>query len=90
MNVKKIILTSINKYEQEEKNKTHFIRGITKEIRESRIEDENNIKEHLLNNNIINSENENNNKSFGDDLDNKKIEKKKYVELNDMKENNDN
>jgi NhaP-type Na+/H+ or K+/H+ antiporter len=90
MNVKKIILTSINKYEQEEKNKTHFIRGITKENRESRIEDENNIKEHLLNNNIINSENENNNKSFGDDLDNKKIEKKKYVELNDMKENNDN
>ena len=90
MNVKKIILTSINKYEQEEKNKTHFIRGITKGIRESRIEDENNIKEHLLNNNIINSENENNNKSFGDDLDNKKIEKKKYVELNDMKENNDN
>ena len=90
MNVKKIILTSINKYEQEEKNKTHFIRGITKENRESRIEDENNIKEHLLNNNIINSENENNNKSFGDDLDNKKKEKKKYVELNDMKENNDN
>ena len=90
MNVKKIILTSINKYEQEEKNKTHFIRGVTKGIRESRIEDENNIKEHLLNNNIINSENENNNKSFGDDLDNKKIEKKKYVELNDMKENNDN
>ena len=90
MNVKKIILTSINKYEQEEKNKTHFIRGITKGIRESRIEDENNIKEHLLNNNIINSENENNNKSFGNDLDNKKIEKKKYVELNDMKENNDN
>jgi NhaP-type Na+/H+ or K+/H+ antiporter len=90
MNVKKIILTSINKYEQEEKNKTHFIRGITKEIRESRIEDENNIKEHLLNNNIMNSENENNNKSFGDDLDNKKKEKKKYVELNDMKENNDN
>ena len=92
MNVKKIILTSISKYEKEEKNKTHFIRGQTKEIKNSRIEDENNIKEHLLNNNLINSENinenENNNNSFGDDINNKKSEKKKYVELNNMEENN--
>ena len=92
MNVKKIILTSISKYEKEEKNKTHFIRGQTKETKNSRIEDENNIKEHLLNNNLINSENinenENNNNSFGDDINNKKSEKKKYVELNNMEENN--
>ena len=92
MNVKKIILTSISKYEKEEKNKTHFIRGQTKEIKNSRIEDENNIKEHLLNNNLINSENinenENNNNSFGDDINNKKSEKKKYIELNNMEENN--
>jgi len=94
MNVKRIILTSINKYEQEEKNKTHFIRGVTKEIKDTRIEDENNIKEKLLNNNLINSENinninnEKNNDSFGDDLDNKKSEKKKYVELNDIQEKN--
>ena len=94
MNVKRIILTSINKYEQEEKNKTHFIRGVTKEIKDTRIEDENNIKEKLLNNNLTNSENinninnEKNNDSFGDDLDNKKSEKKKYVELNDIQEKN--
>ena len=94
MNVKKIILTSISKYEQEEKNKTHFIRGQTKEIKNSGIEDENNIKEHLLNNNLINSENidindnKDNNKSFGDDINNKKSSKKKYVELNNMEENN--
>ena len=92
MNVKKIILTSISKYEKEEKNKTHFIRGQTKETKNSRIEDENNIKEHLLNNNLINSENinenENNNNSFGDDINNKKSSKKKYVELNNMEENN--
>jgi len=94
MNVKKIILTSISKYEKEEKNKIHFIRGQTKENKNSRIEDENNIKEHLLNNNLINSENinenenENNNKSFGDDINNKKSTKKKYVELNNMDENN--
>ena len=92
MNVKKIILTSISKYEKEEKNKTHFIRGQTKETKNSRIEDENNIKEHLLNNNLINSENinenENNNNSFGDDINNKKSEKKKYIELNNMEENN--
>ena len=93
MNVKKIILTSISKYEKEEKNKIHFIRGQTKE-NNSQIEDENNIKEHLLNNNLINSENinenenENNNKSFGDDINNKKSTKKKYVELNNMDENN--
>ena len=90
MNVKKIILTSISKYEKEEKNKTHFIRGQTKEIKEN----ENNIKENLLdNNNLINSENnndmnENNNENLGDDINNKKSEKKKYVELSDMKENN--
>ena len=94
MNVKKIILTSISKYEKEEKNKIHFIRGQTKENKNSQIEDENNIKEHLLNNNLINSENinenenENNNKSFGDDINNKKSTKKKYVELNNMDENN--
>ena len=92
MNVKKIILTSISKYEKEEKNKIHFIRGQTKENKNSQIEDENNIKEHLLNNNLINSENinenENNNNSFGDDINNKKSEKKKYVELNNMEENN--
>ena len=94
MNVKKIILSSISKYEQEEKNKTHFIRGQTKEIKNNKLEDENNIKEHLLNNNLINSENTNineneiNNKSFGDDIDNKKSQKKKYVELNDMEEKN--
>ena len=94
MNVKKIILSSISKYEQEEKNKTHFIRGQTKEIKNNKLEDENNIKEHLLNNNLINSENTNineneiNNKSFGEDIDNKKSQKKKYVELNDMEEKN--
>ena len=94
MNVKKIILTSINKYEQEEKNKAHFIRGVTKEIKDTRIEDENNIKENLLNNNLINSENinninnEKNNDSSGDDLNNKKSEKKKYVELSDIQEKN--
>ena len=90
MVIKKIILTSISKYEKEEKNKTHFIRGQTKEIKEN----ENNIKENLLdNNNLINSENnndmnENNNENLGDDINNKKSEKKKYVELSDMKENN--
>ena len=94
-------MTSISKYEKEEKNKTHFIRGVTKEIKDTRIEDPNNIKEKLLNNNLINSENNNNlinsennnnnineknNDSFGDDLNDKKSEKKKYVELSDIQE----
>ena len=58
MNVKKIILTSISKYEQEEKKKTHFIRGQTKEKKDSVIKNENDIKEKLLNNNnLLSSEN---------------------------------
>jgi hypothetical protein len=92
MNVKRIILTSISNYEKEEKKKTHYIRGQTKEIKETDLRNEDNIKENLLNNNnIINSENiisEKNNESFGDENDNKKSEKKKYVELSDMQEKN--
>ena len=93
MNVKRIILTSISNYEKEEKKKTHYIRGQTKEIKESNIKnEEDGMKENLLNNNnIINSENiisEKNNESFGDENDNKKSEKKKYVELSDMQEKN--
>ena len=92
MNVKKIILTSIRKYEQEEKKKPHFIRGVTKEIKENDIKNENDIKEKFLdNNNLINSENNNNGKneeSFGDNSDNKKSENKKYVELSDIQEKN--
>ena len=87
MNVKRIILTSISNYEKEEENKTHYIRGQTKEIKDTDIKNENNIKENLLNNNdLINSEK--NNESFGEESDNKKSEKKKYVELSDMQEKN--
>ena len=93
MNVKKIILTSIRKYEQEEKKKTHFIRGQTKEKKDSVIKNENDIKEKLLNNNnLLSSENnieEKNNETFGETSDNKKSEKKNYVELNDIKESNE-
>ena len=93
MNVKKIILTSISKYEQEEKKKTHFIRGQTKEKKDSVIKNENDIKEKLLNNNnLLSSENnieEKNNETLGETSDNKKSEKKNYVELNDIKESNE-
>ena len=92
MNVKRIILTSISKYEKEEKNKTHYIRGLTKEIKDTDYKEED-IKEKFLENkdNIINSENninEKNEESFGDESDNKKEEKKKYVELSDMQDKN--
>ena len=93
MNVKRIILTSISKYEKEEKKKTHFIRGQTKEIKDTVIKDESDIKENLLNNNnLINSDNiidEKNNENLGETIDNKKSGKKNYVELNDIKENNE-
>ncbi len=87
MNVKKIILTSIKKYEQQEKGKVHFIRGQTKEVKEEE------KKENLLSNNIISSENNENN-SLDDILENNKdknknSDKKKYVELNDMQEKNE-
>ena len=93
MNVKRIILTSISKYEKEEKKKTHFIRGQTKEIKDTVIKDESDIKENLLNNNnLINSDNiidEKNNENLGETIDNKKSGKKNYVELNDIKESNE-
>ena len=77
MNVKKIILTSIKKYEDEEKNKTHFIRG------ESPIhEEEDNHKQLLLNSNEENNEIEDN--KF--DNSKKKMNSKNYVELSDLPE----
>ena len=57
------------------------------------IKDESDIKENLLNNNnLINSDNiidEKNNENLGETIDNKKSGKKNYVELNDIKENNE-
>ena len=89
MNVKKIILTSINKYEQEEKNKTHFIRGVSKNIKE----EDNNKKENLLSDNLISSEKNNDNNSLDENIENnnkdKNPENKKYVELSDMQEKNE-
>ena len=84
MNVKRIILTSISKYEKEEKTKKHFIRG------ESPIEEsiENNNKELLLNN-LANSENEENKEKYNmEEYSNNKMKKdnKNYVELNDLPE----
>ena len=88
MNVKKIILTSINKYEKEEKNKKHYIRGETPI--ESIPNDEDNNKELLLEK-ISNSENkenkENNNlEDFSSNLNKGQQNNKKYVELNDLPE----
>ena len=85
MNVKRIILTNISKYEKEEKNKKHFIRG------ETPIEsiEENNNKDMLLNNleNNENEENYENNNNFEQNSQkNKKKDNKNYVELNDLPE----
>ena len=82
MNVKRIILTNISKYEEEERHKKHFIRGETPINNE---ENENN-KENLLNK-IENTEydedkKENNNMEFS----NKKRDNKNYVELSDLPE----
>jgi len=77
-NVKRIILTSISKYEQEEKNKKHFIRG-QKNIEQS--EPENN-KELLLKNNENNEERDINNMENSEN----KRNNKKYVELSDLPE----
>ena len=82
MNVKKIILTNIRKYEEEEKHKTHFIRGETP-IKYN----ENDNKEMLLNK-IVNSENDDNKENNNIELSekNKKKDNKNYVELNDLPE----
>ena len=68
-------------------------RWYSKEKRDSIIKNENDIKEKLLNNNnLLSSENnieEKNNETFGETSDNKKSEKKNYVELNDIKESNE-
>ena len=82
MNVKRIILTNISKYEEQERHKKHFIRGETPINNE---EYENN-KENLLNK-IESSEydedkKENNNIEFS----NKKKDNKNYVELSDLPE----
>ena len=87
MNVKKIILTSIGKYEKEEKNKKHFIRG------ETPIEslENNNNKESLLKNiensqNIENKENDVMEEDFSNHNNKRKKDNKNYVELNDLPE----
>ena len=85
MNVKKIILTSINNYEQEEKKKKHYIRG---ESPIELFESENNNKELLLNN-INNSEKIESNENDNDNdilQTKKKNDKKNYVELNELPE----
>ena len=76
MNVKKIILKSIHKYEEEEKGKKHFIRGVTQNENE-------NLKENLMNN--INNDEDGN---FGSEsLKDKNINSsKKFVELNELSE----
>ena len=79
MNVKKIILTSIKKYEDEEKNKTHFIRGESP-IHNEEEDEENNHKQLLLNSN---EENIDDNKF---ESSKKKMNNKNYVELNDLPE----
>ena len=85
MNVKRIILTSISKYEKEEKNKKHYIRG------ESPIEsnENDNNKESLLKNleNSQNVENKENDDFEGDYSNNiRKKDNKNYVELSDLPE----
>jgi hypothetical protein len=81
MNVKKIILTSIKKYEDEEKNKTHFIRGESPIHQE---EEEDNQKQLLLNSNDdMNKENKDDNKF---ESSKRKMNNKNYVELNDLPE----
>ena len=82
-NVKRIILTSISKYEKEEKNKKHFIRG------ESPIESSEDNNKELLLNNLANSENdENHEKDKTEEYSNNKMkrDKKNYVQLNDLPE----
>ena len=78
MNVKKIILSSIHKYEQEEKNKTHFIRGITKK---SSIDIDNN-KENLVYDNIQNKDNNIESDNINSNL--KINEIKNSIELNEL------
>ncbi len=81
INVKRIILTSISKYEQEEKHKKHYIRG---ETPIESIENDNNNKESLLNN-FTNSDNMENNNL--ENLQNKiKSDNKNYVELTELPE----
>jgi len=85
MNVKRIILTSISKYEKEEKNKKHYIRGETPI--ESNENDNN--KESLLKNleNSQNVENKENDDFEGDYSNNiRKKDNKNYVELSDLPE----
>ena len=85
MNVKRIILTSIGKYEKEEKNKKHYIRG------ESPIESsENNPKNELLLKNsddMKSVENKENDNYEEEDYSNERKNKnKKYVELSNLPE----
>ena len=87
MNVKRIILKSINKYEQEEKKKKHYIRGESPiELLES--ERENDNKESLLNNinNSDNIDNDNNNMDISQSTKKKDNNNKNYVELKELPE----
>ena len=86
-NVKRIILTAIGKYEKEEKNKKHFIRG------ESPIEsidnDNDNNKESLLKNiensqNIENEEEDDKEEDFSKNKNKRKKDNNNYVELKDL------
>ena len=87
-NVKRIILTAIGKYEQEEKNKKHFIRG---ETPIGSIENDNK-KESLLKSieNSQNIDNKVNDDDMEEDFSNNKNKRKKdnnkYVELKDLPE----
>ena len=82
MNVKRIILTNISKYEEEERHKKHFIRGETP----INTEEYENNKENLLNK-IENSEYDEDKKENNNlELSNKKKDNKNYVELSDLPE----
>ena len=85
MNVKRIILTSISKYEKKKKNKKHYIRG------ESPIEsnENDNNKESLLKNlensqNVENKDNDDFERDYSNNI--RKKDNKNYVELSDLPE----